>query len=368
MEILKDAMFFYKKYLVSNKIAQAFLKNRGIQGNTALFFELGATGTMGHFISNMENHFGYTLEDLEKAKLIRVKDGQVFDVFYNAIIIPIRDIEGNVVNITSRKYDDSDCKYINLPSTPILDFFGVELISNRFMYDTPVGFNNPIILSEGQFDTITLQQNGLPAIGVLGVTNIREEMFNHFQWFDSVIFCFDNDDPGDKARDRVASAVKNVYPNMPLFTTNLGIYNDANDYFQAGRTQSSLIESITKLEGVEPKPLKRERKKGAYSGDTSVDGLKKIEITEFLSTIQNVEFTEADNTLKCICPLPKHKDTNGSFTIYLSNNTYYCFGCNSGGDVIQLCMEMFDLEFKKALMTLNKWQSGRGKNENTGII
>ena len=37
---------------------------------------------------------------------------------------------------------------------------------------------------------------------------------------------------------------------------------------------------------------------------------------------------------KGLCPL--HKDTDPSFTVYLESNSFYCFGCQQGGDTITL--------------------------------
>ncbi len=36
------------------------------------------------------------------------------------------------------------------------------------------------------------------------------------------------------------------------------------------------------------------------------------------------------------CPLPDHEDNSPSFTVYPSNNSWFCYGCLRGGDVIEL--------------------------------
>lgn len=36
------------------------------------------------------------------------------------------------------------------------------------------------------------------------------------------------------------------------------------------------------------------------------------------------------------CPLPDHEDRTPSFTVYPETNSWYCFGCCRGGDVIDL--------------------------------
>lgn len=54
---------------------------------------------------------------------------------------------------------------------------------------------------------------------------------------------------------------------------------------------------------------------------------------------------------KMCCPLPEHTtDKTGSFTVYPEDDTWYCFGCSAGGDLIQLVREMEpDLKFKDAV-------------------
>ena len=36
------------------------------------------------------------------------------------------------------------------------------------------------------------------------------------------------------------------------------------------------------------------------------------------------------------CPLPDHEDKSPSFVVYPGNGGWHCFGCNRGGDVVEL--------------------------------
>lgn len=56
------------------------------------------------------------------------------------------------------------------------------------------------------------------------------------------------------------------------------------------------------------------------------------------------------NRLTGLCPL--HKEKTGSFVIYLKSNTYYCFGCNQGGDVIDLVRRINNFNFREAVECL----------------
>ncbi len=53
------------------------------------------------------------------------------------------------------------------------------------------------------------------------------------------------------------------------------------------------------------------------------------------------------------CPL--HEEKTPSFYIYLKNNSFYCFGCSQGGNVINYVMKRQNLTFKEAVEYLNHY-------------
>lgn len=52
-----------------------------------------------------------------------------------------------------------------------------------------------------------------------------------------------------------------------------------------------------------------------------------------------------------LCPF--HKEDTPSFTIYEDSNSYYCFGCNEGGDVIDFVMKTQNLSFYDTVKRLS---------------
>ena len=85
-----------------------------------------------------------------------------------------------------------------------------------------------------------------------------------------------------------------------------------------------------------PTMEKRER---MFSKDTSVNA-KEYEKIRNLFTVEELAEKHtrlgrvSGNRRSGICPL--HKDTDPSFTVYLKSNSFFCFGCKAGGDVIDL--------------------------------
>ena len=51
-----------------------------------------------------------------------------------------------------------------------------------------------------------------------------------------------------------------------------------------------------------------------------------------------------------ICPL--HEEKTPSFYLYTEANRFYCFGCQEKGDVIKLCVALYGVGFKDAVMML----------------
>jgi len=60
---------------------------------------------------------------------------------------------------------------------------------------------------------------------------------------------------------------------------------------------------------------------------------------------------------RCTCPSSAHKNGNertGSLYIDTLGNNFYCFGCNTGSNVIDFYMLCADMEFTEALNELKK--------------
>lgn len=61
------------------------------------------------------------------------------------------------------------------------------------------------------------------------------------------------------------------------------------------------------------------------------------------------ELRPSGRLLQARCPLPGHDDTGPSFTVYVQSQSFYCFGCNRGGDVFKFIQLMEQVGFREAV-------------------
>lgn len=113
-------------------------------------------------------------------------------------IIPVRDIEGNLVTLIG--YYPDYKKYITMPA-PFFSkeamFFNIDQAFD-LSYDD---FGGAVFLVEGIFDCLSLRAIGLPAIATMGsdVTSVKRETL---KLFSKVVYIPDNDKVGHRALNR----------------------------------------------------------------------------------------------------------------------------------------------------------------------
>lgn len=63
--------------------------------------------------------------------------------------------------------------------------------------------------------------------------------------------------------------------------------------------------------------------------------------------MQNIKLRKSGRTFSGLCPF--HNERHASFHIYPHNNSFYCYGCSKGGNVINFVREVQGLSFREAV-------------------
>lgn len=75
----------------------------------------------------------------------------------------------------------------------------------------------------------------------------------------------------------------------------------------------------------------------------AIERAKQVQIKDIFDTKLSVKGKRAVGT----CPF--HNEKTGSFTIYLNQNSFYCYSCHAGGDVIDYIMKLHNKDFLSAV-------------------
>lgn len=76
--------------------------------------------------------------------------------------------------------------------------------------------------------------------------------------------------------------------------------------------------------------------------------ISRCDIEDIMSSYINLK--RAGRNLKAVCPF--HSEKTASFVVYPESQSFYCFGCGAGGDVISFIMRAENLEYAEAVRFL----------------
>ena len=200
--VLHDIYKLSLKYYVNNintnagKEAKKYLKSRNIDENIIKEFQIGLA-----LKSNLSNLLikKYQEKDILKTGLVYKNEYGYMDLFYDRIMFPLYDLEGNVVAYSGRVYNKEDSsKYINTRETEI--FKKGELLYNYHKAKDKARQKNVIIVMEGFMDVIRAHTIGLDNVVATMGTAVTKNQANLIKRLaKEVILCFDGDEAGAKA-------------------------------------------------------------------------------------------------------------------------------------------------------------------------
>ena len=188
-----------------------YLKQRGIDGNTAKRFGIGFAPDSW---SDVLDKFGKTPEAAERllatGLVIRKDNGKHYDRFRGRIMFPIRDARGRTIGFGGRAIGDGEPKYLNSPET-VLFHKGRELYG---LYESRQALRkiDRLVVVEGYMDVIALARHGIDfSVATLGTATTSDHLNLLFRLTENVNFCFDGDRAGRAAAWR---ALENALPQI----------------------------------------------------------------------------------------------------------------------------------------------------------
>lgn len=200
---IEAADFFYNTLYKENNKGKEYWEKRGISDNTIRKFGLGYIGNGSQLYYHLKNK--YPVNKILNNGLIIKREKKYYDFFYNRVIIPILDINGNVIGFGGRALGDEKPKYINTKETPIYDkrlnLFALNLAKNSK--------RDGLILCEGYLDVISLHQAGFDnAIASLGTALTDEQAYLISRITNHVYICYDSDEAGIEATKKAYNLLK----------------------------------------------------------------------------------------------------------------------------------------------------------------
>ncbi len=196
----------YRQALKSAEPAIAYLKKRGVTGETAARFALGYAADDWQPLSAAFADYQDPL--LVEAGLVIANQGKRYDRFRNRIMFPIRNERGRIIAFGGRVMGAGEPKYLNSPETPL--FHKGRELYGLHEHRRAIQGENRVVVVEGYMDVVMLDQYGVQnAVATLGTAITPDHLTRLLRLVDEIVFAFDGDNAGRKAAWR---ALENSLP------------------------------------------------------------------------------------------------------------------------------------------------------------
>ena len=209
---LLSAMISYCSYLLTasklGEKAMTYLNNRGLEKDVIEYFNIGLDPDNRKIYEYLKNH-NFRDEDMIKAGVCRMLEGGMADVFYNRIIFPIHDRDGNPIAFTARDYKGlSDSKYIN-SSDNIIYTKGDNLYNYHRAKDAArkAGY---VLVTEGVMDVIAYHRVDRDnVVATLGTACTKNQIELLRSLSRRIVLSYDGDRAGQAANLKIGEMLLN---------------------------------------------------------------------------------------------------------------------------------------------------------------
>lgn len=195
----REAAIFYHEqlWLPENSKALDYLHKRGLDDAVIRRFGLGVSPDEWDSLLNHLTAKGFTLEEMQQAALITVKENSKYDVFRDRIMFPIINRYGQTIGFGARAMGSAQPKYLNTSDSLVFNkrynVYGINLLKKLRNL-------RQLFLVEGYLDVITLSQYGFGnAIATLGTALTNEQARLIKNYAPEIWIAYDGDEAGQMA-------------------------------------------------------------------------------------------------------------------------------------------------------------------------
>lgn len=208
------ALNFYQYQITTDLGKEAFnyLKDRKINDKNINDFALGFAPSKNQLLEYLQLQ-GYKTDEIIAAGLAKITDkDKVKDMFFNRIIFPILDLDGECLGFSARSFiktqdnlEKTNFKYVNTPETEI--FKKGRILYNLYNAKNSLNPNNKsIYLVEGYMDVISLSNQDINnCVALMGTNLTKEHIVTLKQFTNDILIFLDGDIPGKQAAIKIAT-------------------------------------------------------------------------------------------------------------------------------------------------------------------
>ena len=234
-KVYQEKIDLINKYLLEtmksskSKDAKAYLQTRKYNENDIEKYSIS-------YISKDEEDFNrfcktneITKDDLKRLGFIS-SGGNL--LFKNRIMFPILSFRNNVIAFGGRALDDFGPKYLNSSDSVLYKKNRNLYFTNDFI--TATKKKGYAFIVEGYFDVLSLNKLGYSnAVSPSGTALTYQQLESVSKYTNKILICFDNDEAGLKATERVLEIKNQVSKQLEVHCLNLpSEYKDISDVFE----------------------------------------------------------------------------------------------------------------------------------------
>lgn len=210
--VCEETADFYHTQLMRNpgpeaSAARNYLGARGLGGDVPKTWRLGFAPGRGQLVRHLAAK-GFKPDEMVQANVALAGDGgRLRDRFYNRVMFPINDPQGECIAFGGRVVGKGEPKYLNSQETPL--FHKSQVLYGMEKAKASMASTGTAIVCEGYTDVIALHEAGIRnAVATLGTALTMRHirlLARHAQH--RIVYLFDGDEAGQRAADRALAFI-----------------------------------------------------------------------------------------------------------------------------------------------------------------